>query len=256
MEFYIYLNGVRRGPFPEERVQSYLASGLLQPIDLASVQPDGELRPLGTFQPFNTKQAERLEKTDVSAASATASPAPNRDSAVNLAPESLGAYAIATLAPNETPYHKTSLHWIIFVRFALLAVALFFFLALPFAIGVQALTGSQLGWFVLPFPAFVMVAPTLAYVSSELVITDMRVLIKTGIVQRQTIEMFIAKVESIGIDQSFGGCLFDYGTVTIRGTGGFAERFEAIARPLEFRNWVQRMQHGGASVSRPATIAS
>jgi len=148
------------------------------------------------------------------------------------------------------------LHWIIFVRFALLALSLFFFLALPVAIGVQALTGSQLGWFVLPFPAFVMVAPTLAYVSSELVITDMRVLIKTGIVQRQTLEMFIAKVESIGIDQSFGGRLFDYGTVTIRGTGGFAERFEAIARPLEFRNWVQRMQHGGASVSRSATIAS
>lgn len=263
MEFYVYLNGVRRGPFPEERVRSYLATGLLQPTDLASTAPDGELRSLTAFQQFNVERPDLLASAASEAAGAPdnprltpPTPAPNPDACVaSLAPEALGPYASATLAPNETPYYKTSLHWIIFVRFAFLALALFFFLALPFAIGVQALTGSQLGWFVLPFPTFLMLAPTLAYVSSELVITDMRVLIKTGIIQRQTLEIFIAKVESISIDQGFGGRLFDYGTVTIRGTGAFAERFEAIAHPLELRNWVQRLQRGGTSVRGPATVA-
>ncbi|HEV3409215.1 MAG TPA: PH domain-containing protein, partial [Chthoniobacterales bacterium] len=63
-----------------------------------------------------------------------------------------------------------------------------------------------------------------------------------GIIRRQTLEMFISKIESVAIDQGFFGRVFDYGTVIVRGTGGFEERFEAIARPVEFRNWVQRMQ--------------
>jgi uncharacterized membrane protein YdbT with pleckstrin-like domain len=130
------------------------------------------------------------------------------------------------------------------VRFTFLALLVFLLIAMPFAIAVQALTSSQLGWFALPLPAFILLTPTLAYVSSELVITNVRVLIKTGIIRRQTLEMFISKIESIAIDQRFLGRVFDYGTVIVRGTGGFEERFEAIARPVEFRNWVQRMQKG------------
>jgi uncharacterized membrane protein YdbT with pleckstrin-like domain len=88
-----------------------------------------------------------------------------------------------------------------------------------------------------------MLPPTIAYASSELVITNMRVLINTGVIRRQTLEMFISKIESIAVDQGFLGRMFDYGTVLIRGTGGFQEPFEAIARPLEFRNSVQRLQN-------------
>ena len=255
-QFYLYLNGARRGPFRQDHVGSYLSDGLLQASDLASEGPTGELKALATFPPFALQEPEtaasppppaRLERALIPGAPevllATPMPRPVH-SALSLALESLGPYARATLAPNETPYHKTSLHWIIFARFALLAAAAFFLLALPFAIGIQALTGSQLGWYALPLPAFMMIAPALAYFSSELVITDIRVLIKTGIVQRQTLEMFISKLESIAIDQGFFGRLLDYGTVTVRGTGGFEERFEAINGPLEFRKWVQRLQSG------------
>ena len=40
------------------------------------------------------------------------------------------------------------------------------------------------------------------------------------------------------------GRMFDYGNVTVRGTGGLEELFETIASPLQFRNWVQRLQSG------------
>ncbi|MBA2622067.1 MAG: PH domain-containing protein [Chthoniobacterales bacterium] len=267
MEFYLYLNGLRRGPFREEQVRLYLEDKLLQASDLASDGRDGEWKPLATFERFGKEPVaipaaiSLPSVTEAPLGRVTPLPAPAPlplpvSDALSLALESLGPYARATLAPNETPYHRTSLHWIVFVRFALLALAAFFFLAIPFAIAVQALTASQLGWFVLPLPAFMMVAPTLAYVSSELVLTDIRVLIKTGVIQRQTLEMFISKVESIGIDQGFWGRLFDYGTVTIRGTGGFSERFDAIARPLEFRNWVQRLQGGAAPLRAPAPAGS
>ena len=251
MELYVYLNGARRGPFSEERVRGWLADGLLRPLDLASHGPNGNLQPLAEFALLPSEQT---------------GPAPGPPPVPPTIPQPgvvfpdyrrlphgmLGPYARATLAPNETPFYRTSLHWIVFVRFAGGALCAFLFLAMPFAIAVQALTSSQLGWFARPLPAFIMLTPTLAYLSSELVITDIRVLIKTGIIRRQTLEMFISRIESIAIDQGFFGRVLDYGTVIVRGTVGFEERFEAIARPVEFRNWVQRMQKGAPTAPTPA----
>lgn len=247
---FVYLNGTRRGPFTEEQVRTFLHDGLLQSSDLASGSADGNLKPLDAFFAGLAAEAEPLAmKTEVPALQAAPVSLPIPSAAPQTPPaspglplHSLGPYARATLAPNETAYYKTSLHWIVFARFALMALLAFLFIAMPFAIAVQAITGSQIGWFALPLPAFMMIPPALAFVSSELVITDARVLIKSGIVRRQSLEMFIPKIESVAIDQGFIARLLDYGTVIIRGTGGFEEPFEAIARPIEFRNWVQRMQ--------------
>jgi hypothetical protein len=38
--------------------------------------------------------------------------------------------------------------------------------------------------------------------------------------------------------------MFDYGTVTIRGTGGSSESFMTIAAPLQFRDAIQLVQSG------------
>ena len=262
MDFFVYLNGAKRGPLTEERVQALLSEGLLRPSDLGAEQPDGALKPLGDFrrftapletaalhpQPPAAPEAQISTVNDATRSAAISPPSPPplpRDAFHPLSADELGPYARSTLTPGELPFYKTSLHWIIFARFAGAALLVFLFIAMPFAIGVQALLGTELGWFALPLPAFIMLTPTLAYASSELVITDRRVLIKTGIVRRQTLELFIARVESIGVDQGFFGRMFDFGTVLIRGTGGFEQAFEAIAHPVEFRNAVQRLQASG-----------
>lgn len=257
MVYYVYLNGARRGPLTEEKVRSYLADNLLHPSDLVSDRPDADWKPASAFFPELSSVKTGAVGGDCATVAASTdyqhagtppneaiAPLPN-EPGIPLA--SLGPYSRSTLAPNETPYFKTSLHWIIFARFGVLAFLVFLFAAIPFAIGVQALTGSELGWFTLPLPAFILLPPTLAFASSELVITDRRVLIKTGIVRRQSLEMFVSKIESIAVDQGFLGRVFDYGTVTVRGTGGFEEPFEGIAEPILFRNWVQRLQTRGES---------
>ena len=236
MEFYVYLNGARRGPFTEERVRSFLSEGLLLPTDLAADEATTDWKPLAAFPKFATEPVPPAPPV-IEPAVVAAQPPP-------LAASALGSYARSTLVPNETACYRTSLHWFVFVRFALAGVALFVFAAVPFAIAVQAVTGSEIGWFVLPLPVFLLLPPAFAFASSEMVVTDRRVLIKTGIVRRQTAEMFISKVESIAVEQGFLGRMFDFGTVTIRGTGGSEEAFDAIARPLQFRNWVQRLQSG------------
>lgn len=266
MEFYVYLNGGKRGPLSEERVQALLADGVLHASDLAADQPDGEWKALRDFRRFSASAAESLAVGDGVATAPepgtcapflppVAPPPPALPAALPthlkpLALDALGPYSRSTLSPNETPFHKTSLHWIIFLRFAMMALLVFLFVAMPLAIGVQALTGSELGWFGLPFVALMLLPPTLAYASSELVITDRRVLIKTGIVRRQTLEMFIPRIESIAVDQGFLGRMWDYGTIVIRGTGGSEEMFEAIAHPTAFRNCVQQLQSSHTAPSR------
>ena len=236
MDFYVYLNGARRGPFPEERVRSLLADGVLLPTDLAADEATTDWKPLAAFRKSTAPEPVSAKSVIEPAIVAAKPPA--------LAASTLGSYARSTLAPNETACHRTSLHWFIFVRFALAGVALFVFAAIPFAIAVQAVTGSEIGWFVLPLPALLLLPPAFAFASSEMVVTDRRVLIKAGTFRRQTSEMFISKVESIAVEQGFLGRMFDFGTVTIRGTGGSEEAFDTIAGPLQFRNWVQRLQSG------------
>lgn len=249
MQFYIYLNGARRGPLSGDRIQALLEEGVLQHADLACNEPDGEWKPLGTFSLAGARKGETPPPPAAEVpVPPPPLPRPAQDTATGellpLSPDALGPYSRSTLAPNETPFYKTSLHWIVFVRFGILGLIVFLFVAMPLAIAVQAVSGSELGWLALPLPALFLLPPTLAFASSELVITDRRVLIKTGVVRRQTFEMYIAKIESVGVDQSFFGRMFDYGSVLVRGTGGFEQAFEAIAEPIQFRSWVQRLQGG------------
>src|SRR4051812_6520205 len=138
MEFYVYLNGARRGPLSEERVRALLVDGLLVGSDLGSEQPDAGWKPLAEFRRFEiadnlTAPASEPPLPAVAPANDWNPPGPitstrPTDAASepvtavsSLKPEALGPYARSTLAPNETPFYKTSLHWIVFARFAGLA---------------------------------------------------------------------------------------------------------------------------------------
>jgi len=50
--------------------------------------------------------------------------------------------------------------------------------------------------------------------------------------------MNMDKVESVDVDQSFWGRIFNYGTIVVHGTGGSLEPLPRIDRPIEFRNKV------------------
>jgi Bacterial PH domain len=48
----------------------------------------------------------------------------------------------------------------------------------------------------------------------------------------------MSKVESVHVNQSMAGRIFDYGDIVIRGVGSSFEPLRTISRPLEFRNFV------------------
>src|SRR6202035_3793946 len=75
--------------------------------------------------------------------------------------------------------------------------------------------------------------------SAEFAVTNKRVILKTGFIQKETAEMFLNKIESVGVDQSIGGRIAGFGTIVIRGTGGTLEPFHRVSSPLEFRRQIQ-----------------
>ena len=75
----------------------------------------------------------------------------------------------------------------------------------------------------------------IVYATTELAITNKRVIAKTGLVQRRTMEMFLEKIESIQVAQSVLGRLFNFGSVVISGTGVHSAPFKSISDPLALR---------------------
>jgi uncharacterized membrane protein YdbT with pleckstrin-like domain len=86
---------------------------------------------------------------------------------------------------------------------------------------------------VVAFPRYIR------FVSSEFAVTNRRVIVKVGLVYRRTLELVLAKVETVGVEQSIMGRVLNYGTIVVTGTGGTKEPFKDIANPLEFRRKVQ-----------------
>jgi uncharacterized membrane protein YdbT with pleckstrin-like domain len=74
--------------------------------------------------------------------------------------------------------------------------------------------------------------------TTEVAVTDRRIIYKRGLINRHTVEMHMDKVESVDVDQSILGRIFNYGDIIIRGTGETVEPLRGIDRPLDFRNHV------------------
>jgi uncharacterized membrane protein YdbT with pleckstrin-like domain len=74
--------------------------------------------------------------------------------------------------------------------------------------------------------------------TTEIAVTDRRIILKRGFIRRHTVEMNMQKVETVDVDQTLIGRLFNYGNVTLRGSGSTVESFRSIDAPLKLRTCV------------------
>lgn len=139
-------------------------------------------------------------------------------------------YVPEHLNPGEAVVYQTTLHPIIFTSGALVAL-----LALPF-FSDSELAGA--GVFLLVLAAVILLVTWLRFRTSEFAITTSRVIIKTGWLSRRTLELQLAKVEALAVEQGLLARMLDYGTLVVGGTGGTKERFTLIKGPVTFRQRV------------------
>jgi uncharacterized membrane protein YdbT with pleckstrin-like domain len=71
--------------------------------------------------------------------------------------------------------------------------------------------------------------------STELAITNRRVIAKFGFVKRHTVEINLDKVEALKVEQGVWGRFLNYGTIFISGAGTSVAPIPNIADPLVFR---------------------
>ncbi|HSD39768.1 MAG TPA: PH domain-containing protein [Rhodocyclaceae bacterium] len=81
----------------------------------------------------------------------------------------------------------------------------------------------------------VWLAGYIRYKTTELAITNKRIIVKIGFIRRQTVEINISKVESIQVDQSLWGRVFNFGSLVITGSGSSQAPIHAISDPMGFR---------------------
>jgi uncharacterized membrane protein YdbT with pleckstrin-like domain len=145
------------------------------------------------------------------------------------------AYVENNLLAGEKIFFRTHLHWKVFVPSVLLLLT-----------GIALTAGAiyqgfdpYLSLLILVNPLGVLFQSYLTWRCSEFAVTDKRVLIKTGIVSRHTLETILTKVENIGVEQTLWGRVFNFGTLYVTGTGSTRETFPGIHGPLEFRKAIE-----------------
>lgn len=148
------------------------------------------------------------------------------------------SYVKRNLIAGETLVYSTGVHWIVlfwpFVLVIILAAG-----------GIACLVRGtfagkiEIGTLLLGVAFVYGLFAIIRRNATEIAVTNRRVIIKTGMASRRSLEIMLQKVESIGITETFWGRFLGYGSVMIHGTGGTPEPFHKIAHPSEFRKHVQ-----------------
>jgi hypothetical protein len=157
------------------------------------------------------------------------------------------SYVEKNLIQGEQVVFQTRHHWIVMLGTFLLGTALDLagIAALIYLLNRSDLAGTSRNAGFLAAAAAVIAGSLLTLYgtmkrnATEMVVTNKRVIVKTGILNRNTFEMLLSRIESIGVQEPVMGRMLGYGTVVLRGVGGTPDEFDLIAEPLAFRSHVQ-----------------
>jgi uncharacterized membrane protein YdbT with pleckstrin-like domain len=133
------------------------------------------------------------------------------------------------------------LHWIVFL--------------LPIVILIVGFVLSQINMMYFVGTAFMIIGLIwgafcfLNYVCNSIHVTESFLIIQTGILVRQTLNFSIQQLESVDVTQSLLGCLLNYGSLSVSGTGGTRGAFGPMANPLTCRRFLESMPRTANQIS-------
>ncbi len=170
-------------------------------------------------------------------------------------------YVQQSLGPNEELVHVGKFHWIYTVN-AFMAI-LWGILGSVVAVAGSVFMYKQLGmirpdlnWLaavqalhpglrIFSFVIFILGLMSFAQMmvvqaTTEIAITNSRLIYKRGLIARQVGEMNIDRIEGVNILQSVFGRLFNYGRIAIRGMGIGEVILPPIEDPIAFRQAIEK----------------
>lgn len=170
------------------------------------------------------------------------------------------SYVEKMLLPDERVLCITTLHWVVYTEGLMITIfgGLFgYFTPIFVGVVVGSAAGEQLSRLLGGIAFFIIIIGTLlllfAYarqVSTELAVTNRRVIAKYGIVARTTYEIMVTRISGSNFEQSFMGRLLGFGTVIVHGAGGDISPFDRIGDPEAFYKALMQVLERGQGVAQ------
>ncbi len=136
-------------------------------------------------------------------------------------------YIENNLLPDETIVYKAQIHWFIF--------------AYPLAIvclGAWLSSKTSLWVFI---GVLLIIAGVLSVIKcffqrmgTEYAVTNKRVILKSGIIKRDALELVLTKCEGLRISQGILGRMFGFGSIVVT-TGNVTNSFDFVSNPMDFK---------------------
>lgn len=156
----------------------------------------------------------------------------------------MSAYVKRSMQDDEVVRYTAQLHWIVYhfgIIITVVGAAIGHFL--PGIIesyiseDIAAFLADPIKYasiFMVCLGGFQLIGSFIRQISTELVITDQRVIAKHGFISTTSYELMMTKVEGATIDQTVLGRVLGYGTLMIKGTGGGISPIDHVAKPFFF----------------------
>lgn len=136
--------------------------------------------------------------------------------------------------PDANIVYFTRLHWIIFFwPVAVLFGALVVESMIPLI--------SVIALIVAAFALLWILMTWVTYYFSSMTIKTNQIILRTGVLVRETIDIPLSKIEAVDIRQSILGSILRYGRVTITGTGGTRRIINYLNNPLTCRRYIEQL---------------
>ena len=143
------------------------------------------------------------------------------------------SYIERSLAENEVLQYRARFHWLYHAAAwgALVIGAIVAMVTLNDAVwvAVVSLTAGLAIWLAILVPIW----------TTEIGVTNQRLIYKRGLIQRNTSELQLRSIEEVRFLQDIWGRLLDYGKLEIHGTGDDAIYLPAVADPIGLRAALQ-----------------
>ena len=133
--------------------------------------------------------------------------------------------------------YQARLHWVIFFWPGIL-------LCFGAFIGLRFTQLHEVGLFCVVFAVLWGLMVWVTYQYSSLTIKKNQVILRTGFLVRNTMDIPLSKIESIDIRRTLFGSLLHYGSLVITGTGGSRQVINFLNKPLTCRRYIEQLMHG------------
>lgn len=132
---------------------------------------------------------------------------------------------------NNNVVYFTRMHWIIFFWPVLalgVALTVYFYV-------------RELGLVLVLFACIWILMNWATYYFSSLTIKRNQIILRSGVLVRETLDIPLSKIEAVDIRQSILGSVLRYGMIRITGTGGTRRTLNYLNNPLTCRRHIEHL---------------